>query len=96
MDVYKEVGTVRADVHRVHPKSAVQSKQTRTTRGHREPRGAGALQRIRDARHVHQFRASAKTYPRAILGTPATSGYRLLYKMVLRAVPHKPPRWDIC
>ena len=39
--------------------------------------------------------ASVKIYPRAILSTPGTSGYRLSYKMVRRAVPHKPPRSGI-
>ena len=36
--------------------------------------------------------ASVKRYPRAILSTPGTSGYRLSYKRVLRVVPHKPLR----
>ena len=40
--------------------------------------------------------ASVKVYPRAILSTPGTSGYRLSYKMVLRAVvPHKALRSGI-
>ena len=39
--------------------------------------------------------ASVNRYPRMVLSTPGTSGYRLSYKQVLRAVPHKPLRWGI-
>ena len=42
-----------------------------------------------------KIRASVKRYPRTILSTPDTSGYRLSYKRVLRTVPHKPPRGGI-
>ena len=35
-----------------------------------------------------EYIASFKRYPRTILSTPGTSGYRLSYKRVLRAVPH--------
>ena len=35
--------------------------------------------------------ASVKKYPRVVLSTPGTSGYHLLYKQVLRAVPQNPP-----
>ena len=34
--------------------------------------------------------ASGNRYPRAVLSTPGTSGYRLSYKRVLRVLPHKP------
>ena len=36
------------------------------------------------------FMTSVKRYPRVVLSTPGTSGYRLSYKQVLRAVPHNP------
>ena len=34
------------------------------------------------------FMTSVKRYLRTILSTPGTAGYRLLYKQVLRVVPH--------
>ena len=34
---------------------------------------------------------SVKLYPRMIMSTPGTRGYRLSYKRVLRVVHHKPP-----
>ena len=54
---------------------------------------AGRKHRIR----VHHIIASVKIilYPRAVLSTPGTSGYRLSYKLVLRAVPPTPLRWGI-
>ena len=51
--------------------------------GLRPPR-ANARRRLRRTRQVI---ASVKRYPRAVLSTPGTSGYRLSYKLVLRAVP---------
>ena len=41
----------------------------------------------------HRFRASVQIYPRTILSTPGTSGYRLSYKRVAptKVVPSKPP-----
>ena len=42
-----------------------------------------------------QIMASVKTYPHTILSTPATSGYYISYKWVLRAAPHKPLRSGI-
>ena len=41
---------------------------------------------------TNYFMASVKRYPRMVLSTPGTSGYRLSYKRVLRVVPHKPPK----
>ena len=49
--------------------------------------------RLDDTEGKHDYViASVKIYPRAILGTPGTSGYRVSYKRVLRVVPHKPLR----
>ena len=43
-----------------------------------------------------QIIASVKRlYPSTILSTPGISLYRLSYKRVTRAVPHKPLRWSI-
>ena len=41
------------------------------------------------------FKASVTRYPRTILSTLGTSGYRLSYKRLLRVVPNKPPRSGI-
>ena len=43
-------------------------------------------------RDRHHIMASVNRYPRAVLSTPGTSGYRLSYKLLLRAVPL---RWGI-
>ena len=72
-----------SDAHNLEPRSNP-APHNRSHRPARQVRPSASLVGF------SQIRASVKRYPRAILSTPGTSGHRLPYKCVLRALPTNP------